>query len=387
MKPRLTLLLAVIVGACSKGSSATIDTAAARSSSDSTEARPFTLTAAQLARITVMTASPTTFSPVITTTGTVAFDADKSTQVLAPISGPVTKLLADVGTTVKAGQPLAALTSPDFATAVANYRKADVAFKNLRRIADQDEQMFKADAIARREVDQAQADAASAAADRDAAIEAMRSIGLDEASIQAIVENRAGTQPQAVIRAPIDGVIVEKLVTPGEVIQAGAAGVTGTPVFTIADLSTMWVWANVFEADLGMVTAGENASVTTAAWPHPIPGRVTYVSATVDTSTRATAVRIQTDNPGEVLKRGMFVDVSITSSRSRTGILVPVGAVLRDLENLPYVFIQAPDKSFLRRRVTLGYRLRDQYEVTSGLNTGDHVVSNGALFISFAQSQ
>jgi len=221
---------------------------------DTAVAKPFTLTADQLARITVVTVAPTTFSPAISTTGTVAFNGDRSTQVLAAISGPIVKILVDQGSTVHRGDELATLTSPDFAAAVATYRKADDAYKNLKRIADQDEQMFKADAIARRDMEQAETDASSAGADRDAAIEQMRSLGMDAASIAAVLENRSGASPLAVIRAPIDGVIVEKLVSPGEFIQAGSAGVEGTPCFTIADLSTVWVWANVFESDLGMVT-------------------------------------------------------------------------------------------------------------------------------------
>jgi cobalt-zinc-cadmium efflux system membrane fusion protein len=380
---------AIVLAACSgkAGSPASGDVAKTPAATDSSDAKPFTLTTDQLARIKVTAVAPTSFNPVISTTGTAAFNADRSTSVTAPISGPVTKLLTDVGAIVHRGAPLATLTSPDFAAAVATYRKADAAYKNFKRIADQDEQMFKADAIAKRDVEQAQTDAASAAADRDASVEQMRSLGMDEPSIAAILENRGGVSPEAVIRAPIDGVVVEKLVSAGQLIEAGAAGVAGTPVFTIADLSTIWVWANVFEADLAMVEAGETATVTTAAWPRPIPGKVTYVSAMVDTSTRATAVRVEVENPSHVLKRGMFLDVNITSNRTRTGMLIPVAAVMRNLENLPFVFVQQADKSFVRRRVTLGFRVKDMYEITSGLSTGDHVVSDGALFIQFAQSQ
>jgi len=114
---------------------------------------------------------------------------------------------------------------------------------------------------------------------------------------------------------------------------------------------------------------------------------VTYVSALVDSATRATAVRVVADNPSDVLKRDMFVDVEITANRPITGTLVPVGAVLRNEENLPFVFVQQADKSFLRRRVELGYRINDHYQITSGLQNGDRVVSDGALFIQFAESQ
>jgi cobalt-zinc-cadmium efflux system membrane fusion protein len=121
--------------------------------------------------------------------------------------------------------------------------------------------------------------------------------------------------------------------------------------------------------------------------PTPLPGRVDYVAALVDPATRATNVRIAVPNRNEVLKRDMYVRVTIQSDRVQSGILVPSAAILRDDENLPYVFVAAPNNTYSRRRITLGSHVGDSYQILGGLNAGDKVVSEGALFLSFAESQ
>jgi cobalt-zinc-cadmium efflux system membrane fusion protein len=330
----------------------------------------------------VATVTMQAYRPVVQTTGTVEFNGDRSTQVLAPVSGPITRILVNPGAVVERGQALATVTSPDFAAATAAYRKAQAAYLNAQRIADLDAQLFRNDAIPRRELEQAQTDAASAAADRDAAIEQMRALGVDEASIAAVRENRAGAPTQAVIRAPISGTVVEKLVNPGQLIQAGS-----TPCFTIADLSTVWVMANVFESDMASVAAGQSATITTGALPTPIMGQVTYVSALVDPASKAAGVRILTPNPRGVLKRDMLVNVAIRAAEGRNGLLIPVSAVMRDDQNLPFVYVARPNNHYGRRQVTLGSRTGDQYEVTAGLSAGESIVVDGALFLQFAGSQ
>jgi len=342
----------------------------------------FGLTAEQRARIHVAAVSPDTFSPTVEVTGTVAFDGNRSTQVLAPISGPVTRLLVELGTRVTAGQALASVASPDFAADVAQYRKALVAAENTRRIADQNEQLWRNDAIARRDLDQSETDAAQASADRDAAAEQLRAIGVDSAGVAAIAQGRAVTAPQGVIRAPIAGVVVERLVTPGQLLTAGT-----TPCFTVADLATVWVMANVFESDLPDVAVGDPADVEPTVGDRRFGGTVDYVGALVDPQTRATAVRIVARNRDDFLKRDMFVRVAIHARRPRRGLLVPVSAVLRDAENLPFVFVAARDSSFARRQVTLGSRVGDRLEIASGLAPTERIIVEGGLFLQFAESQ
>jgi cobalt-zinc-cadmium efflux system membrane fusion protein len=392
MQVRAALLVAAL-GACAKDSppaakdappaAAGGDTAlAGRGRAAGAAARDVSLTPQQAARIRVAAVAIVPFRATVQTTGTVAFNGDRSTQVLAPVSGPITRILANPGAVVRRGDPLATVTSPDFASAMAAYRKAESASRNAQRIADLDQQLFKNDAIARREMEQAQTDAAAAAADRDAAIEQMRALGVDAQGIEAVRANRAGAGLQAVIRAPIDGTVVEKLCNPGQLIQAAT-----TQCFTIADLSVVWVMANVFESDLAAVAPGQEAEVTSGALPGPLVGRVAYVGSLVDPASKATSVRIVTPNPRDLLKRDMLVNVSIRASQGRNGILVPVSAVLRDDQNLPFVYLALPNDRYARRPVTIGSRIGDDYEIRSGLAVGDRLVVDGALFLQFAGNQ
>jgi cobalt-zinc-cadmium efflux system membrane fusion protein len=358
------------------------DSVTAKAGAPTDRATDVSVTPAQASRIRVAAVAIAPYRPSVATTGTVAFNADRSTQVLAPVSGPITAVMVSPGAVVQKGAALATVTSPDFATALADYRKSLSAYRNAQRISDLDEQLFKNDAISRREMEQAQTDAAAAVADRDAAIEQMRALGVDEAGIAAARENRTPSQLQAVIRAPISGTVVEKLCTQGQLIQAGS-----TACFTIADLSTVWVMANVFETDLSSISNGEEATITAGALPSPVTGHVTYIGSLVDPTSKATAVRIVTPNPRELLKRDMLVDVSIRASQGRNGILIPTSAVLRDDQNLPFLYLALPNNHFSRRPITIGMRVGDQYEVKGGLTAGDKIVVDGALFLQFAGNQ
>jgi len=390
----LAIVASITLGACSKtsaaadsasaGGTAEASPATASGTADSATLRPVSVPAEQLGRLRVEPVTTTSFRPTIQVTGTAQFDADVSTQVLAPISGPVTRILADVGAEVRRGQALALVSSPDFATTVAEFRKAQAAYVQTKRVADQNEQLWKNDAIARRDLEQSQTDAASAAADRDAALQQLRALGVDETSIAALRDGKDVAELQAAIRAPIGGTVVERLINTGQLLQAGS-----TQAFTIANLATMWVQANVFESDLGSVQVGDRAEVTTTASPNPFVGKVTYIAALVDPATKATAVRILVPNTRHLLKKDMYVQVTIHASRQRTGVLVPVTSVLRDDDNLPFVFVEMPgaNNAFGRRQITIASRVGDRYEVTAGLKAGERIISEGALFVQFAQNQ
>jgi len=377
VSPQIRLFLLLSLAACSSnGSARPADSANGRSGS-------FVLTEDQRAKIHLVTVQNTPFRPTLEATGTVAFNGDRSTPVLSPISGPALQILVNPGAVVKKNEALATVSSPDFAAAVAAYRKSESAYRNAKRIADLDEQLFKNDALARRDLEQAQTDEAAAAADRDAAIQQMRALGVQESQIEAIRENKPTMEPlQATIRAPIEGTVVEKLISPGQLLQAGT-----TQCFTIADLSSMWVLANVFPSDLKDVAVGEPVDVVTDAATLPLTGRVDYVAALVDPSSKAIGVRVLVPNMNHVLRKDMFVHVGIHATHEHTGLLVPTTSVLRDEENLPFVYVAAGNGSFDRRRITLGSRVGDQYEVVSGIKSGDKVVSEGALFLQFAESQ
>lgn len=341
-----------------------------------------TLTAAQRQKIHIQTVKPTSFRRTIDVTGTVGFDNDLSTTVLAPISGPVSQLLVPLGAKVKSGEALALIDSPDFASAASGYRKAEATAKNARRVADLEEDLFQHGAAARRDVDQAETDAIGAEADRDAALRQLHSLGVDDQAIQDMEHHLRSTNMMGTIRAPLAGMLVERLISPGQLLQA-----SGTPCFTVADISQMWVMANVYDSDLASVEIGDAADIITSASTNIIAGEVDNISAILDPNTRSAGVRVVAKNPGGVLKKQMYVRVLIHSRRESTGLLVPVSAILRNDENLPFVYISKADGSFERRGITLGSRVEDKQEVTAGLNDGDQIVVEGGLFVQFLQNQ
>jgi cobalt-zinc-cadmium efflux system membrane fusion protein len=274
------------------------------------------------------------------------------------------------------------IDSPDYAAAIIAYRKAVATARNMRRIADVDQQLFKGDSIARNDMEQAQTDALNADADRDSALEQLHSIGVESQIIENIQKSLPVTNISGVIRSPLTGVVVEKLITPGQLLQAGT-----TPCFTVADLSQVWVLADVYESDLSAIAAGDAADVLTSATTNIYPGKIDNISAMVDPNTRSIAVRVVASNPDGILKKAMYVRVLIHSSNQSAGVLVPVSAVLRNEENLPFVYTAQSDGSFQRNRIVLGARVGDQYEITSGLKEGDQVVVEGGLFVQFLQDQ
>jgi cobalt-zinc-cadmium efflux system membrane fusion protein len=184
------------------------------------------------------------------------------------------------------------------------------------------------------------------------------------------------------IRSPIAGTVVEKLITPGQLLSAGT-----TPCFTVADLSRVWVMTQVFGSDLASVSVGDPAVVETGIATNTFSGTVDNISAVVNPDTRSVLVRVVVENPGDFLKKQMYVHVRIESRQQSTGLLAPVSAVLRDDENLPFVYVAQADGSFARRHVTLGYRTGDQYDIAAGLQAGDQIVADGAIFIQFMQNQ
>jgi membrane fusion protein, heavy metal efflux system len=340
-----------------------------------------TLTAAQRRHIEVYTVTSSVFHKMIVANGVVDFDNDQATSVIAPFSGLVSRLLVPLGQQVRKGQALALVDSSDFAAAVSSYRKTLAAARAARRLADLDKDLLAHQGVSRREEEQAVSDAVGAEADRDAALQALAALNVDPRTIKYIQVGRPVPSPEAAIRAPIAGTVVEKLITPGELLTAGS-----TPCFTVANLSRVWVMAQVFGDDIASVSRGDTAEIETGIFKD-MTGTVDNVSAVVNPDTRSVAVRIAAKNPGDLLKKQMYVRVWVRSAQQSTGLLAPSSAILRDDENLPFVYVLEPDGSFARLHVTLGYRDGDRYDITSGLKAGERIVSNGALFLQFMQNQ
>jgi membrane fusion protein, heavy metal efflux system len=341
-----------------------------------------TLTPAQRQNIRLYTVESSKFRKQVEATGAVDFDNDQATSVLAPFSGPVSRLLVSLGDRVKKGDPLAEVVSPDFAAAISAYSKALATAKTDRRLADLDKDLVQHHGVSQREADQAETDAVNAEADRDAALQALISINANPQTIEDIRQGRPNPRPEGVIRSPIAGTVVEKLITPGELLEAGT-----TPCFTVANLSRVWVMAQVFGSDLASVSLGDTAEVISGIGSKTFPGRVDNISSLVDPDTRSVVVRVVVENPGDFLKKQMYVRVRIQAHQQSTGLLVPVAAILRDDENLPFVYLARSDGSFARQHVTLSYRTGDQYDIAEGLKADDQIVVDGGIFVQFMQNQ
>jgi len=368
------IMSAAFVAGCSSGHNAQQDA--------STTPHNVTLTKAQQSSIHVVTVEPAQYHATITTTGLVDFDHDRATDIVAPFSGAVTKVLVTQGQHVARGQALAEVDSPDFAAAAGAYRKAVLAAKAVDAVAANDRALYAHQAISQRENAQAQADAAGADADRDAALQTLVALHMDAKTIADIRDGKPVAGGRGVIRAPIEGTLVAKSIAPGQALAAGT-----TPCFTIADTSKMWVMANVFGDDVARVKTGDSASIDLGAGDKPMKGTVTNVGAVVDPDTRSVQARVQVDNPDGVLKKQMYVTVHIRSHDARRGLLIPVSAVLRDDENLPFAYVVESDGSYARRSVALGRRVGDRYVIPEGLRAGDRVVADGSIFLQFIQSQ
>lgn len=338
------------------------------------------LTEGQRRNIKLTTVAEGHFRKTLDTTGIVDFDNDQATAMLAPFSGTVSKLFAQPGAMVEKGAPLAAVVSPDYASAVSNYRKALVAAENTRRLADLDKDLLAHQGVSAREAQQAETDAASAESDRDAALQSLQSLGVDPGLISDAQAGRVTAAIPGIIRSPISGTVVERLIQPGQLLQAST-----TPVFTVANLSKVWVMAHIFGADLAAVHVGDIAEISAPG--KTVSGTVDNIAAVVDPDSHSVTVRIVADNRGEFLKRQMYVQVAIQDRQPTPGLLIPVSAVLRDDQNLPFVYLGQSDGSFARAHVDLGYRSGDQYAVANGIKAGQQVVTDGALFLQFMQQQ
>jgi membrane fusion protein, heavy metal efflux system len=340
------------------------------------------LSDAQRGHIQIFEVQSAAFHRTIETTGVVDFDNDQATSVLAPFSGPVSRVLVTLGQQVKKGDALASVDSPDFASAISAYQKALATAQTNRKLADLDQDLLAHNGVAQREAAQAETDAANAEADRDSALQELVSLQVPAATIKEIQAGHKVARVEGMIRAPVAGTVVERLVTPGQLLDGGT-----TPSFTVANLSRVWVMAQIFGADLAAVSVGDAAEVNTGVGSKVFSGKVDNIAAQVNSDTRAVAVRVVVENPGDLLKKQMYVRVRLQAREESHGLLIPVSAIMRDDENLPFVYQLQADGSLMRRHVTLGSRTGDTYDIAEGLSAGDKIVVDGALFLQFMQNQ
>ena len=361
---------------------------ASRSRISAPPGRPaFTLTPEQREKVEIAPLAPETFRRGIVTTGTVAFDADQSTQVLAPISGPVSRLLVSVGAAVKAGAPLAAVASPDFAAAVSRLpqvpwprRRTPVAIADLDAEALQERRHRAPGHGAGRDRRRG-----GRVGPRRRAPAAPRPSGSTSRRSTTSARDGPSRQQRASSARPSTARWSRSSITPGQLLQAGA-----TPCFTVADLSTVWVMANIFESDLPFVAWAIPPRSRPASPPSRFPERSTTSRPWWIPTTRAIAVRIVARQPRATSSRG----TSTSGSRSTPAGVdsgpprCPSRRCCATTQNLPFVYVR-------RRQRRLRAPPRDRWARGSatatrssrGLEAGDRVVVEGGLFMQFAESQ
>lgn len=339
----------------------------------------FTVPNDQMAHLQVVPVEKSNLERRLRLAGNVSYNAFKTTPVFSPIGGPVHEILVAPGETVHAGQSLLTVNSPDYSAARSAYLKARDAFFLADKVYTRSQDLYAHGAVAEADLQQAESSRSQAQADLQASADMLRALGIKDP--EAMIKNPPKTTLQIPLPAPVGGEIVERLVGPGQLLQAGA-----TQVFTISDMSTVWVLVNVYQSDVGYVRVGDSVDITTDTYPQVFHGRISYVAPALDPNTRTLQARIVTGNPNKILKKDMYVTAMLQAGVIRDALTVPDAAVLRDTENMPFVYAQSGANQFARRLVKIGDSQNGRMQITEGLKEGERVVSDGSLFLQFRNS-
>jgi len=363
-----------VLASC-QGSGSNAANAAGATNSNNPEL--FAIPPDQMSHVQVLTVQPTTLTRSLRLTGAVAFNSFRTTPVITQVSGPVSRVVVVPGQKVTQGQPMLYVASPDYSQLRTNYLKAKDAYALAQKAYSRAQDLYQHHAIAEQNVEQAESAEVQANGDLVSAQAALKVMGVTDPD--ALV--KAPPSFEVPVRAPIGGLVVEQDVSAGQLIQPST-----TQCFMISDISTVWVLVNVYQKDLPYVRVGDQVTIQTDTYPEVFHGRIAYVAASLDPSTRTLQARIETNNLGEKLKKDMYVVATVSAGMIPNAIALPDAAVLRDTENQPFVYAAASANQFGRRSVTLGESLDGQTQITSGLKPGDRVVGNGSLFLQFANS-
>ena len=305
---------------------------------------------------------------VLTANGSVAPDVNRTIHVTSLGSGRVVDLKVRLGDAVKKGQVLLVISSPDLAGAFSDYQKAVADERLSKKGLDRAQLLYDKGAIAEKDLQTAQ----------DTEEKALVDVRTTEQHVRVLGGDPAHPSPQIELKAPVSGTIVEQNVAGFE----GIKSLDNSPnLFTIADLSQVWVVCDVFENDLGEVHMGDTAQIRMNAFPdRNYKGTVADISRVLDPSTRTAKVRIVLANPDGVLKPGMFAVATFRSRRVRPALVVPGTAVMR-LHDKDWVFRREGQNQFRRIEVQVAGATQDgMQEVSSGVKTDDELVLNALDF-------
>jgi membrane fusion protein, heavy metal efflux system len=339
----------------------------------------FTVPQEQMSHVQIATVEKSSLPRVLRLTGAVAYNGFKTTQVFTAVGGPVQEILVAPGEMVRAGQPLLVVSSPDFSVARSAYIKAHSTFQLAEKNYQRSRDLYEHHAIAERDLQQAESDRAGAQADLQSTEDAMRVLGMKDP--EGSVKNQTKLTSRAAVIAPVSGEITERLVGPGQLLQANT-----TQCFTISDMSTVWILVNVYQNDLQYVHMGDDAAITTDAYPDTFHGKISFLSPALDPNTRTLQARIVTPNVGLKLKKDMYVNATVQAGKINDALTVPDAAVLRDTENQPFVYALTAANQFSRQSVTVGDSHNGRTQITSGLKEGQRIAGDGSLFLQFKNS-
>ncbi|MGK5002781.1 efflux RND transporter periplasmic adaptor subunit [Janthinobacterium sp. LB2P70] len=298
--------------------------------------------------------------------GSIEAMPEKLVKITPPLAGRITRLQRSLGDSVKAGDPLFTLDSAELSTAYADDSKAKSILLQARQELERQKTLFDAEIAARKEYEAAQAAYDQAGSDARASADKLAQYGA----------GARGTRRDYVLRSPITGTVIAV-----EGAQGGYWNDINAPVMTVADLSTVWLSANVAERDLAQVAVGQTASITVDAWPgKAFEGKVAYVGAVLDPETRTVKVRVAIDNRAGAFKPGMFAHAGFAGA-SRRALLVPAAAVLQSGPSMR-VMVERSPLVFTPRTVQVGASHGEQVEIVSGLRAGERIVVKEGVLLN-----
>ncbi len=341
------------------------------------KAELFSLPADQATHIQVFTVAQAPIRRTLRLSGAVAYNGFLTTPVITQLGGPVNRIVVAPGEHVRAGQPLLYITSPDYSLARSAYIKTRDALQLADKFYKRAQDLYDHKAIAQADLEQAESNRTQAEADLQASEQTIRILGI------ANPEDLVTGPPSAEVslQAPMAGEVVERLCSRGQLLQAGA-----TQCFTLSDMSSVWVLVNIYQNDVAYVHVGDDVTIDNEAYSDVVHGKIQYVSPSLDPTTRTLQARIEAANPGERLKKDMYVIAEVNAGVIPNALAIPDAAVLRDSQNMPYVYLQTGTNQFARRTVTLGDSQGGVTQVLTGLQVNDKIVGDGSLFLQFQNS-
>ena len=361
------------------GNQASRMTSFSTSQSPASTAELFSLPTAQMANIQIYSVVQAPIVRTLRLSGAVAYNSFLTTPVITQVGGRVSRIVVTPGEHVRADQPLLYIASPDYSLMRAAYIKARDAFQLADRVYKRAQDLYAHGVIAQADLEQSESTRAQAQADLEANEQTIRILGIsnpDDLLTRAV-------SPEVALLAPLAGEVVERLCSPGQLLQAG-----GTQCFTLSDTSSVWVLVNIYQNDVAYVHVGDQVTISNESYPGVVQGKIEYIAPALDPATRTLQARIQASNPGERLKKDMYVTAEVRAGVIPDALSVPDAAVLRDANNMPYVYVQTGQTTtqFAQRMVTLGESQAGKTHVVTGLQAGDKIVGDGSLFLQFQNS-